>query len=106
LDEAVWRAQAGLPVGIDRRTRRLVSLERALAEPEALAAPGELTVAERAMLARTRWEAGDWSDVFYCGTFVDLQRAVAELEQRSPLGLDLLQTTERAIEMVLEDASA
>jgi hypothetical protein len=106
MDESVRRAQSALPVGIDRVTRELVTLDRALAEPEVLAGRDELTLDERMAVVRRRWQAGAWLDVLVCDDEVDLERGIAELEAQSPIGKDLMHATERAIEMVLEDARA
>lgn len=106
MDESVRRAQSVLPVGIDRVTREPVTLGRALAEPGVLADTYELTTDERVAVVRRRWEAGTWLDVLVCDDEIDLARGIAELEAQSPIGKDLMRATERAIEMVLEDARA
>jgi len=106
MDEAVLRAQSLLPVGIDKKTRDHVTLDRALAEPHVLARLDEMTTGERVALARSRWQAGEWVDVLICDQHVDLARGIAELEAQSPIGVDLMHVTERAIEMVLQDARA
>lgn len=106
MDEAVRRAQSVLPVGIDRNTREPVTLDRALAEPGIVAGQDELTTDERISLVRRRWEAGEWVDVLVCDQEVDLARGIAELQAQSPIGRDLMHATERAMEMVLEDARA
>jgi hypothetical protein len=106
MNEASWHAQSRLPVGIDRATRELVPLDQALAEPEALAGTGELTIDERMRLVRARWEAGQWLDVLSCDEEIDLARGIAELQAQTSIGKDLMWAAERAIEMVLEDARA
>ena len=103
MREAVRQAQLALPTAIDRTTRQPMTLDRALREPDAVADTESLSDQERAALVRARWEAGAWSDVFYCDQFVDLRRAVAELEAGTVMGTDLRDITERAIQMVLED---
>ncbi len=104
MDEMVRRAQSVIPVAVHRATREVVTLDGALAEPGMLAGPAELTVGERVGLVRQRWEAGEWADLLVCHDQVDLARAKAELAAQSDLGRELMRITERAIEMVLEDA--
>jgi hypothetical protein len=106
MEEAARRAQLRLPAGIDRGTRQTVTLERVLAEPEAIASKSELSAQERIGLVRSRWEAGAWSNIVYCDTAVDLTHAVGELTAQSKLGRDLQQCAERAIEMAVEDVQA
>lgn len=104
MDEAVRARQLGLPAGIDRETRQPVTLERVLDRPDTLAAPEEVSTQEWIGLVRARWEAGEWSDLLYGHEEVDLAAAVTALDAQSAMGRDLLQITQRAIEMVLEDA--
>ncbi|MFA4928722.1 MAG: hypothetical protein WC558_09400 [Patulibacter sp.] len=96
--------QQSLPVGVDRTSREPISLEQALAAPERLAPIAEMTLAERSAMVRARWAAGEWTDLDVCGESVDADRAVRELEARTPLGMLLLELGEGAVEMVLEDA--
>jgi len=104
MDEMVSRAQLAIPVGVHRATRQVVTLAAAQAEPGMIAGPAELTAGERMALVRQRWEAGEWFDLMVGHDRVDLARAKAELAAQSDLGRELMRITERAIEMVLEDA--
>lgn len=103
MSETGRQRQLRLPVAIDRLSRQPKTLEQVLAEPERLAAPEELTEAERVALVRARWEEGGWDDILICGEVISLQRAIAELDGRTKIGRDLQRNAERAIEMVLED---
>jgi hypothetical protein len=104
MDEAAWRVRAVLPVGINRVTRETMTLHEANAAPETIAQPAELTGPERVRLVGARWDAGGWADVMISGETIDIARAKAELAAGSELGTRLLQVSERAMEMALEDA--
>jgi hypothetical protein len=94
--------QWDLPAGYDSEGR-LVTLREILAQG-VVAEPQTLTRPERNALVLARWEAGEWSDVLICGELITLDRAIRELEGQTEIGEDLLSTSERALEMVLEDA--
>ncbi|MFI9275229.1 hypothetical protein ACIGXM_31635 [Kitasatospora sp. NPDC052896] len=102
MDEAVRNRLLGLPSGIDRRTRQPVPLERVLGQPETVAAPQTVSTEEWIALVRARWLAGEWHDILYGHTEVDLTTAIAELEAQSAMGKDLLEIVQGAIEMSVE----
>lgn len=104
MDEKVKRVQFVISVWDSSCDTGRGDAERALAEPEMLADRAEPTVGERMAQVRSRWEAGEWVDLVVCHDQVDLARAKAELAAQSDLGQELMRITERAIEMVLEDA--
>jgi hypothetical protein len=103
LNAAGLARQRPLPVGFDRRTRKLVSLEQAMADPGCLVPRSRLTRSERNALVRRRWGLGEWVDLLSCDQRVDLRRGIAELEKGTKIGRDLLRVTEGAIDMLLED---
>ncbi len=97
--------QFHLPACLMRESRALASLRDCVRLPSAdTVALGDATAEEKAALVRARWVDGEWDDVIIGGTFIDLARALTELEQDTELGQTLLRTTARAVEMALEDA--
>jgi hypothetical protein len=104
MNRDAFLRQARLPISLHRETQQVVSLADSIANPDAIARSGELTVKQKIRLVRARWEAGGWSDIIY-GTdgLVDLDMAIREIEAQSDMGKHLLAVAMRAIEMVQED---
>jgi hypothetical protein len=97
--------QFHLPACLRRESRALASLRDCVRLPSAdTVALGDATAEEKLKLVRARWVDGEWGNVIIGGTFVDLARALVELEHDTELGQTLLRTTARAVEMALEDA--
>lgn len=81
-----------LPAGIDRETGALLSLLECLTTPSRVADPATLSFDARFALVKARWKAGEWHDVHVMpGGFVNLDRALREIDTRTELGLRLLQ---------------
>lgn len=94
------------PAAVNRETGALLSFDTALAQPDAVADLAALPVDKQVELVKARWLAGDWEDLIY-GTagLIDRNRAIAELEARSAIGLDLLAVELEALRLLYEDAA-
>lgn len=95
-----------IPAAVDRETGALLSLEQSLARPERAADLAALPVEKQIELVKARLLQGDWDDLLW-GTdgLVDRERAIRELEARSPIGLSLLAVELKALAMLHEDAT-
>jgi hypothetical protein len=98
---------SGLPIGLLRGTREVVSASDVDDDVDALVAMAEHEPDEVVQLVLARWRAGDWDDLVDGDEgIIDLDRAEHEVVAGTPLGEELLTIGAWAIEMHREELLA
>ena len=90
------------PIGYDK-TNKMLTLEQIVDSPETLKKLNELSLFEKKNLVIEAWKTGNWVDVYYGNEFIDLKRAIGEVESDTKLGQTLLKIGLRASEIILEE---
>lgn len=106
MHPSVFARHLPLPAAVERGTGAILILKDALAQNATLADLSSLPVDKKAELIKARWLAGGWSDLIYgAAGLIDRDRAIRELDGRTPIGLDLLAVEMEALRMLHEDAA-
>ena len=91
------------PVGFHKGSKEILLLKTVIDKTDDLHPLRELDTNQQKQLIIGRWNAGEWNDLYIAEKFIDLERALKEVEEDTEIGRRLIQLGIRGVEMLLED---